>query len=191
MNYPSGIMKKTTRISHANRGMGLESDINITNKYYLDNNIAVVHKRPTSITIKKVEYPNNKYTKITDGYFKAASTTDYNGLYKGYYIDFEAKETTSKTSFPLSNIHSHQLKHISNIINHGGIAFLIVRFSKLNKTYAINGNFVLEKIKIKKSIPISDFETFGELLKEAYQPRLDYIKVIEKYIKELQYEKHN
>ena len=30
----------------------------------------------------------------------------------GYYIDFEAKETKSTTSFALTNIHPHQIQHL-------------------------------------------------------------------------------
>jgi len=41
---------------------------------------------------------------IKEAYFKQASTTDYNGVYKGRYIDFEAKETKLPSSFPLKNI---------------------------------------------------------------------------------------
>ena len=72
---------------------------------------------------------------ICEAYFKTPSTTDYNGVYKGYYIDFEAKETRSKTSFPLSNIHKHQIDHLINIKKHGGIGFIIVKFTLLNKIY--------------------------------------------------------
>ena len=41
---------------YSNRGMGLENDLNQANKYYLDNNIAVIYKKPTPITINKVNY---------------------------------------------------------------------------------------------------------------------------------------
>ena len=49
---------------------------------------------------------------INEAYFRTPSTTDYNGVYNGYYIDFEAKETKNKTSFPLNNIHAHQVEHM-------------------------------------------------------------------------------
>lgn len=61
---------------------------------------------------------------IKEGFFKEPSTTDYNGLYNGKYIDFEAKETNNKTSFPLDNIHKHQIEHIRNVINNKGIVLL-------------------------------------------------------------------
>ena len=102
---------------YSNRGMGLESDLNNTNKYYLENNIAVIYKKPTPITINKVNYHSRKDALITEAHFKIPSTTDYNGIFKGKYIDFEAKETKNKTSFPLSNIHTHQIEHLKKIIN--------------------------------------------------------------------------
>jgi recombination protein U len=177
MNYPNNI-------SYKNRGMSLEEDINITNEYYLMNDIAVVYKKPTPIVVTKIGY-KNKSKIIQEGYFKTPSTTDYNGLYKGNYIDFEAKETNNKTSFPLSNIHAHQINHIKNIINHKGIAFIIIRFSLLNENYILKGNDLLKIIEQnKKSIPYLYFKEKGFLLKENYQPRLDYIKIVDLIIKE-------
>ena len=50
MNYPNGI-KKEYKLSTSNRGMNLETDINETNIYYRDNNIAVIYKKPTPIRL--------------------------------------------------------------------------------------------------------------------------------------------
>ena len=44
--------------SHSNRGMVLENDLNATNEYYLLNNVAVIYKKPTPITINKVDKIN-------------------------------------------------------------------------------------------------------------------------------------
>lgn len=158
--------------------MDLENDINQTNEYYINNNIAIIHKKPTAITIHHVDYTT---TTIKEAYFKTPSTTDYNGIYKGHYIDFEAKETKNKTSFPLSNIHPHQLNHLESIMVHGGIGFIIVRFTTLNKTYLLNGDdlFNLLKDKAIKSIPINYFIQKGFIIKEGYIPRLDYLKIID------------
>ena len=90
-------------ISASNRGMSLEDDINRTNRYYLTEDTAVIHKKPTPITIVKVDYPKRSAARITEAYFRVASTTDYNGIYLGKYIDFEAKECESATSFPFSS----------------------------------------------------------------------------------------
>jgi recombination protein U len=82
--------------------MGFEADINESNAYYLEHDLCLVTKRPTPINVVKVDYTHG--AKITQAYFETQSTTDYNGVYQGHYLDFEAKSTQSKTSFPLHNI---------------------------------------------------------------------------------------
>ena len=61
--------------SFANRGMALENDINETNKYYREYDIALVYKKPTPIRITKTNYQNMR---VTDGFFECPSTLDYN-----------------------------------------------------------------------------------------------------------------
>lgn len=187
MNYPNGIKKvvsKSTSPSHieyANRGMSLEEELNETNAYYRAIDKAYIYKKPTPIKIVKVDYPKRESAKIIEAYFDTPSTTDYNGIYQGKYIDFEAKETNSMTSFPLSNIHPHQLKHLENIKNHQGISFLIVRFTKKKETYLLLEKELTEFLKqnSRKSIPLSFFKEKGHLIKEKYTPRLDYLEVLE------------
>lgn len=179
INYPISKRKSNDKIiNFGNRGMSLESDLNDTNTYYLEKDIAVIYKKPTPIGIVKTSG-----VKIIEAYFKQPSTTDYNGLYQGNYIDFEAKETASKTSFSLENIHKHQLKHMEKVINHGGIAFIIVRFTKLEKTFLLFYQDLLEYIESnkKKSISINYFMEKGYLLKYHLNPKIDYIEIVNKY----------
>ena len=182
MNYPNKREHTNkTYIEYGNRGMTLESDINSSNAYYLENDIAVIHKKPTPIKAVKVDYAKSK---ITEGYYEIPSTTDYNGIYKGKYIDFEAKETRSKTSFPIINIHEHQIKHLEKIEEHGGIAFIIIRFTTINKTFLI---FIKDFINYfkknnRKSIPLSYIEEKGYIIKDGYNPIIDYLKIIDKFI---------
>ena len=182
MKYPTGIVKsKKNNISYSNRGMNLESDLNITNEYYLNNNIAVIYKKPTPITINKVDYPSRIDAVITEAHFKIPSTTDYNGIYKGKYIDFEAKETINKKGFPLVNIHKHQINHIRNIVKENGICFLIIRFTNINKTYLLMAKDFLNYIdnNKKSTIPINYFEEVAYLVKEKFVPRVDYLEIID------------
>lgn len=167
--------------NYANRGMVLEHDINETNEYYLIHNVALIYKKPTPIKVVQVEYPKNM---IKEAYFNEPSTLDYNGIYKEKYLEFDAKETASKTSFPISNIHKHQLEHIKRVLYFGGIAFLIVRFTSLNETYILLGNDLITFINSskRKSIPITYFKQKGFLVELKYTPRLDYIKIIDKFI---------
>lgn len=183
MNYPSGIKKTfSAKKSYGNRGMTLESDINATNEYYLNNDIAVIYKKPTPITIVDVDYHSRKEAVITKAYFKTPSTTDYNGIYRAKYIDFEAKETTNLTSFPLANIHSHQIEHLKKIYNHGGIAFLIIRFTKLNLTYLLPYERLEYFLNFsnKKSIPLVFFKENSFKIDDKFNPRIDYLKIIDK-----------
>ena len=166
-------------LSAANRGMSLEEDINLSNEYYRDMGIALITKRPTPINIVKVDY--SKGARITDAYFEKQSTTDYNGVYKGKYIDFEAKNTKSETSFPLSNISEHQIIHLKNVIKHGGIAFFIICFQLKNEVYLLDASFVIEFWEKggRKSIPYDVFKEKGVLIKQDYTPRLHYIDAVE------------
>ena len=182
MLYPGKAKKAYQKpVSYARRGMDLENLINEANKYYLDNDIAVIYKKPTPIRVIKVNYAK---TRILDGFYETQSTLDYNGIYKEKYIEFDAKETRSKTSYPLSNIHKHQLEHIKNVLYFKGIVFLIIRFVMLDKTYLVMGNDLINYINDieRKSIPLSFFEEYGHLLTLKYTPRLDYLSIIDKIL---------
>ena len=166
--------------SHSIRGMVLENDLNATNEYYLLNNVAVIYKKPTPITINKVDYPSRKDAVIKEAHFKIPSTTDYNGIYKGKYIDFEAKET-KLDYFPLANIHAHQIEHLKKIMEHGGIGFLIVRFSKKDEIFYLDGTKFFEFLETssRKSIPIEYFYENGYKIKLKFNPRIDYLKIVD------------
>ena len=159
-------------------------NFNSSNKYYLDNDIAVIYKKPTPIKVVKVDYNKRINTKITEAYYEIPSTTDYNGIYKGKYIDFEAKETKSKTSFSLNNIHKHQIDHLIKVKNHGGISFLIIRFTTINKTFLLETQKLEEFLynNERKSIPLSYINDNGYLINENYNPRLEYIKIVDEII---------
>src|SRR5574344_342191 len=87
--------KKPVAIDNfAKRGMGLEDDINLSNDFYNAQGRCLIYKRPTPIRVVRMDRIDRK--KITEAYFSAKSTTDYNGVYKGRYMDFEAKETVCK-----------------------------------------------------------------------------------------------
>ncbi len=180
MNYPKGSGGRKKLVSYKNRGMNLENDLNDSNEYYRVQNKAVIYKKPTPITITKVDYPSRIEAVIKEAFFKTPSTTDYNGIYKGRYIDFEAKET-KLDYFPLSNIHKHQVIHLKQIIEHGGIGFIIVRFTHQNKTFLLEGEYLFDFLKkeARKSIPLAYFEEVGHIIKEKYQPRLDYLEVVD------------
>lgn len=183
MNYPNGIKKKTIEknVIYKNRGMNLESDLNLTNSYYIENNIAFIYKKPTPIKVVKASYNESGNRVIKEAYYSEPSTTDYNGIYKGHYIDFEAKETKNIKGFPISNIHPHQIKHLRNILSQNGICFLIIRFTNLKETYLLKAIDFLNYIdNIKKSyVSIEYIKEKGYLIKEKLLKRIDYLEIID------------
>ena len=183
---PSSLIKRESKkskedisASASNRGMNLEGDINLSNEWYTEKGLALITKRPTPINVVKVDY--SKGAKITDAYFEKQSTTDYNGVYKGKYLDFEAKNTKSKTSFPLSNIEKHQIIHLKRVIEQGGIAFFIIQFQTKNEVYLLDASFVIDfwENGDRKSIPYEVFKSDGILIEQAYNPRLKYLDAVD------------
>ena len=182
IHYPFGIQidktkkEKTNKNSFKNRGLSLESLLNEANSYYVNSNKALIYKKPTPIQVVRI----NKENIITEAYFKSPSTTDYNGIYKGKYIDYEAKETKSKTSFSLNNIKNHQINHLFNVTKHGGISFIIVYFTSLDEIYIYPSSSLVKIIEAnKKSISINEFKANGYKVELTLTPKLDYLKIID------------
>lgn len=165
-------------VSAANRGMDFEHAITQSCRFYDDNGIAILTKRPTPIKILKTDY---KKGRITDAVFEKQSNTDYNGVYKGRYIDFECKETRSCTSLSFNNIPIHQIKHLKKVISHGGIAFFLIYFKLLDEVYLVDAKIIIEAYdkKEKKSISYTDIKEKGYLVKHGYNPQLDFIELID------------
>ena len=193
VNYPHQISrkiaqvrpKKSNRVDFANRGMSVESAINATNDYYLSRGLAVIHKKPTPVQIVKVDYPKRSRAKIVEAYFRQASTTDYSGVYKGYYIDFEAKETRQKTSMPMKNFHAHQIEHMSQVISQDGICFVLLHFSTLKETYLLPAKDLIAFYQIDKgtkSMPLDYIKKRGYAIAEAAYPQVPYLEIIEKLL---------
>lgn len=185
MNYPNGIKKSTSKvIDFSNRGMTLENMINTTNKFYIDNDIAYIYKKPIPIQVVDVDYPSRNKVVIKKAFYSTPSTTDYNGIYKGFYIDFEVKETKSKTSFSLANLHQHQFNHLKNISRHNGIGFIIIRFSSFNEVYLLEFEVLDNYISTNsvKSLPYKWVIKNGCRIKEKIYPQLDYLKAVDKLI---------
>lgn len=192
IGYPKGAHRPShfeptpSSRSFASRGMDFEEMINLTNRYYLERGRAVVHKKPTPIQIVRVDYPKRSAVKITEAYYKEASTTDYNGVYKGYYLDFEAKSTQLMTRFPLNNIKAHQIEHMKACSAQGGVCFVLVYFSKRQECFLLPLDFVCEYydhlVSDRQSIPYQVICQKGIPVSQTLTPRLDYLEAVDHYI---------
>jgi recombination protein U len=172
--------------SYGNRGMFLENIINDSNTYYNSIDKCLIFKKPTPIKVLNVSYPTNKSHLIDKAVYSSISTLDYNGIYREKYIEFDAKECHSKTSFPLSNIKDHQLEHIKKVILQKGIVFIIIFIN--NEFYLLKGETIIDFINNnnRKSIEYKYLKENGYLIKESYTPRLKYLDAVdEAYFKEM------
>lgn len=183
-----GFWKKAgKRASFSDRGMTLEQQINESSQYYLNEAVAVVHKKPTPIQIVKVDYPKRSKAVIREAYFRQASTTDYNGVYRGYYLDFEAKETQNKTSFPLKNFHEHQIVHLHQCLQQDGICFAIIGFMTLERYFVTPATFLIKcwndwQKNGKSSMSLEEIEANSIEIKSGFRPALPYIDAVDQII---------
>ncbi|MGL4662709.1 MAG: Holliday junction resolvase RecU [Culicoidibacterales bacterium] len=170
---------KSKSTSFHGRGARFEDTINRANMYYITNQIASIHKKPTPIQVVSVNYPKRSAAKIVEAYYKTPSTTDYNGVYRGKHIDFEAKETENKTRFPLQNIMEHQIEHLKLVALCGGISFLLISFSKLDRIFLLDASFISKELQQKSYIPLSFIEEFGIEIEHSNQLYLNYLHAVD------------
>lgn len=170
--------KTREHILKANMGMSFEKDISSSCDYYRLNNIAVIYKRPTPIKIVKMSKENKNM--ISEAYFEAKSTTDYVGIYKGKYIDFECKETIHD-AVPYHMIRQQQYEHLKSIINLGGIGFFLVSFKKYQQVYLMKASIILDEVlkKLHPGFKLDFFKENGVLVKRGYNPPYYLIEAIE------------
>lgn len=177
----------STYTNYGKRGMTLEEELNESNTYYEETGVAVVHKKPTPIKIVKVDYPKRSAAVIKEAYFSTASTTDYNGVYQGHYLDFDAKETRNKSSFPLKNFHQHQIDHMRACTAQGGICFAIIKFVARHEVYLYRGTDLYDfwDAQLKggrKSIPYTEIATNGILISAELQLPVPYLKAVDQLL---------
>ena len=113
------------------RGSTLEELINRTNELYREKNLGLVQKIPTPITPVKIDKENGN---ISLAYFDKDSTVDYIGVIQGVPVCFDAKECAVDT-YPLRNIHEHQINFMRDFEKQNGISFLIIMFTHRNEFY--------------------------------------------------------
>lgn len=161
------------------RGSTLEEFINHTNTRYDELGLALIQKIPTPITPVKID---KEHRHITLAYFDKISTVDYIGTVQGIPVCFDAKEC-SADSFPLHNIHEHQMRFMEKFEKQGGIAFLVLYYSHRNILYYMR----FQEIKVfweravsggRKSFRLEELNAsyFMQLQSNCYVPYLDCIQ---------------
>ena len=113
------------------RGSTLEDMLNRTNEKYLANGLALIQKIPTPITPIDIDKQSRH---ITLAYFDQKSTVDYIGAVQGIPVCFDAKECNTDT-FPLANIHEHQVAFMEAFEKQDGIAFILISYTHRDQFY--------------------------------------------------------
>lgn len=120
---------------------------------------------------------------ITLAYFNQRSTVDYIGVVQGLPVCFDAKECVTDT-FPLHNIHAHQIQFMRDFETQQGLAFLIIYFSSRNRIYYMRCREMLRFWERgqqggRKSIRIEELspEFFFELQSGIFIPYLEGINL--------------
>ena len=144
------------------RGSTLEDLINRTNDSYREKKLALIQKIPTPITPIEID---KKSRHITLAYFDMKSTVDYIGAVQGIPVCFDAKECAVKT-FPLQNVHEHQIRFMKEFEEQGGIAFIILHFTALDELYYV---------------PFRDLETFWKRMQDGGRKSFTYDEVDKSY----------
>ena len=144
------------------RGSTLEDIINHTNEVYREKKLALIQKIPTPITPITIEKSTRH---ITLAYFDQKSTVDYIGAVQGIPVCFDAKECAVKT-FPLQNVHEHQIRFMKEFEEQGGIAFIILHFTALDELYYV---------------PFRDLETFWKRMQDGGRKGFTYDEVDKSY----------
>ena len=162
------------------RGSTLEEMVNRTNDYYLERGLALIQKIPTPITPVKMD---KEHRQITLAYFEKRSTVDYIGAVQGIPVCFDAKECVADT-FPLQNVHEHQVRFMRDFEQQEGVAFLIIYYSERNELYYMRFQELLrfwERAETggRKSIRYEELDArFFMKVEHGYQvPYLDAINL--------------
>ena len=137
------------------RGSTLEELINRTNAQYREKGLAMIQKIPTPITPIEIDKENRH---ITLAYFEQKSTVDYIGAVQGIPVCFDAKESHA-SSFPLANIHEHQIEFMRDFEKQDGIAFLLLYFTEDDRYYYMRLEELLGFVKRKEEGGLKHFKT--------------------------------
>lgn len=162
------------------RGSTLEEFLNRTNERYLEQGLALIQKIPTPITPVRID---KEHRHITLAYFDQRSTVDYIGAVQGIPVCFDAKECHTDT-FPLQNIHTHQVEFMEQFEKQEGIAFLVLYYSARNELYYMRYKELCQFWKRaleggRKSIRYEELDShyFMELKNGCYVPFLDALQM--------------
>lgn len=162
------------------RGSTLEDLLNRTNEKYLEHGLALIQKIPTPITPINIDKETRH---ITLAYFDQKSTVDYIGVVQGIPVCFDAKECHTDT-FPLANIHEHQIHFMEQFEKQDGIAFILISFTQKDEFYYLRFSELMTFVNRakeggRKSFRITELDT-DYFLPEESGVLVPYLQMLQK-----------
>lgn len=161
------------------RGSVLEDMINRTIERLRERGLALIQKVPTPITPINIDKQSRH---ITLAYFDQKSTVDYIGAVQGIPVCFDAKECAADT-FPLANLHEHQVAFMTDFEKQDGISFLLLYFSSRQEFYYMPYAEMMEFWNRmlrggRKSFMISELDPawFLEVTNDSFLPILEGLR---------------
>jgi recombination protein U len=160
-----------------NAGKYLENWIDHANQQYAMKGLAIVNKIPTPWIVQRKYSPFKKTYEIASAFPEKKSTVDFGGTSQNFSIWFDVKVTKHKTSFPLINIHKHQMEYLEAVQKQGGKAFFLIHSEFHQKTWLMWIKQLLDFIETekRKSIPFGWFEANCSEVKSRNGIVLDYL----------------
>lgn len=176
----SRTIRKNLVSQMVNRGRFYEEWIDQANQVYEAKGLAVIKKIPTPWQVQRKYNQYKRTYEIAYAFPERKSTVDFGGTASAQSIWFDAKVTENKTSFPLKNIHDHQVDYLEKVYKQGGMAFFLVHFTAHNKSFLLwlSDLFKFRAISARKSIPYSWFEENCEVISSGNGVTLDYLPAV-------------
>lgn len=173
--------KVKSKVYTGKRGAAFETLLDYTNQIYANKGRAIINKRPTPMKIiSKTKMGQNICV------FDKKSTVDYDGIYAGRSIQFEAK-TTQEKRFDLSMITESQIEFLQKAEQHGAVAFLLVEIRPLRNVYLVPNQMLQGYVKRaqkggRRSIPLDELEVYARIVESGNGLPLDYLSVVDELI---------
>lgn len=164
------------------RGMAFENLLEYTNNVYANKGKAIITKRATPMKIiSKTRMPGQHIC-----VFDKKSTVDYDGVYRGHSIQFEAKSTQEKR-FPLDMITKDQVTFLNKAEKQGAICFVLIELRTLKSIYLVTNRMLQKYIRDaknggRKSIPLDDLEVYAWLVESNNGFPLDYLSIVDRLL---------
>ncbi|MEH7114543.1 Holliday junction resolvase RecU [Neobacillus niacini] len=161
-------------------GASFEEMLKKSCEYYQYIGVALIHKIPTPWSVSY----DKQSRRVIRAHPEEKSSVDFEGVWHGRSVAFEAKSTRERKRFDLKNIQQHQLDYLMMHQDQGGLSFFLIEFAKIGEVYLVWYDQVQEwwdnmENGGRKSIPYSWIQIHCCIVVPGRAP-LDFVRVLER-----------